>query len=164
MIVRKQPSESTVKLPKWHLPPPLLAAVAFGIQSVLARGRGSSRTSRIAGAIVAGSSIFLAGRAVLEFRRCNTTINPDTLATTKLVTTGPNRWTRNPMYLGTAGVLAANAVYRRSWLGMLPVLGYAVVMDRMQIPAEEAVLQDRFGATYEQYQKATPRWFKMLCF
>lgn len=159
MTMLKYRAESNALLPAWHVPPPLVAGVAFGAQALLARRRRSSKKSRVTGAVLGVGSMLLVGSAVLQFRKNHTTMNPDTLAATQLVTTGPNQWTRNPMYIGTAGVLVAHAVYRRCWPAMLPVIGYVVAMDRIQIPAEEAVLKERFGTSYEQYRTAVPRWF-----
>ncbi|MFD6812657.1 methyltransferase family protein [Enteractinococcus coprophilus] len=144
---------------KQHVPPPVLAAVAFGVQILLSEKRASSKGSRIAGAIIGGGAGLLMGGAVLEFRRYHTTVNPETLDTSTLVVSGPNRLTRNPMYLGLAGVLTAHAVWRRSWPALIPVALFAAVIDRTQIPAEEAVLQQRFGIEFKRYRAVTPRWF-----
>lgn len=141
-----------------HIPPPVLAAAAFGTQILLSEKRPSSKLFRSAGVMLGAGSCLLMGGAVVEFRRHHTTVNPKTLDTTKLVVTGPNRLTRNPMYLGLTGVLTAHAVWRRSWSALIPVALFAVVIDRTQIPAEEAVLQQRFGAEYARYRAMTPRW------
>ena len=155
-------SGADVILPKWHLPPPALAGVAFGAQVLLSRRHASSKKSRIGGLFVGVGSCLLIAGAVVQFQRSNTTINPKTLGTTKLIVTGPNRLTRNPMYLGTTGLLVAHAVVRRSWSALMPAVLYAVVIDRVQIPAEEAVLQQRFGAKFKRYRELTPRWLGRL--
>ena len=98
------------------------------------------------------------GSAVAQFRRSHTTVNPKTLDTTALVMTGPYKLTRNPMYVGMAGLLVAHALTRRSWLALIPVGLFATIMDQVQIPAEEAVLQQRFGTSYARYRANTPRW------
>lgn len=147
-----------VSLPHRHIPPPVLAGLAFGAQVVLSRRHASSKTSRTTGWLVGIGSGALIGGAVHQFQRSDTTINPKTLSTTQLVVTGPNRFTRNPMYLGTTGLLVAHALGRRSWFALLPAALYAVVIDRVQIPVEEVVLQERFGARFEQYRAVTPRW------
>jgi protein-S-isoprenylcysteine O-methyltransferase Ste14 len=77
---------------------------------------------------------------------------------TTLVTTGANRLTRNPMYLGLAGILTAHAVARGSWAASLPVGAFVAVMDRVQVPAEEAALEERFGEDYRAYVADVPRW------
>jgi protein-S-isoprenylcysteine O-methyltransferase Ste14 len=74
-----------------------------------------------------------------------------------LVTTGPYARTRNPMYVGLAGLLVAHAVVRASWTALVPV-GVFVVIDRRQIAPEEAALLRLFGAEFEAYRSAVPRW------
>lgn len=147
-----------VSLPQRHIPPPVLAGLAFGAQLVLSRRQSSSKRSRMAGWLLGIGSGLLIGGAVLQFQRSNTTVNPKTLDTTELVVNGPNRLTRNPMYLGTTGLLVAHALGRRSWSALLPAALYAVVIDRVQIPVEEVVLQERFGARFGEYRAVTPRW------
>ena len=45
-----------------------------------------------------------------------------------LVTTGPNSISRNPMYVGMAGLLVANAVWRGSWAALVPVGGFVLFL------------------------------------
>jgi protein-S-isoprenylcysteine O-methyltransferase Ste14 len=75
-----------------------------------------------------------------------------------LVTTGVNAVSRNPMYVGMAGLLVANAMRRGSWTALLPVAVFTVVIDRLQIAAEEPALLANFGAEYEAYRASVPRW------
>lgn len=144
--------------PRGHVPPPVLAAVAFGAQRLVSRRKSSIKRSRLTGALVVVGSGALMGSAVAQFRRSHTTVNPKTLDTTALVMTGPYKLTRNPMYVGMAGLLVAHALTRRSWLALIPVGLFATIMDQVQIPAEEAVLQQRFGTSYARYRANTPRW------
>src|SRR5258708_6735659 len=64
--------------------------------------------------IAAGALLFVAGAAVMLaaaglFRRLGTNVRPSQ-PTTLIATTGPYRWTRNPMYLGMALVYAGLAI------------------------------------------------------
>ncbi|WP_310171726.1 methyltransferase family protein [Enteractinococcus fodinae] len=149
-------------LPKGHVPPPVLAAVAFGAQRLVSRRKSSTKTSRLSGALLVVGSGVLMGSAVIQFRRSHTTVNPKTLDTTALVVTGPYKLTRNPMYVGMTGLLVAHALTRRSWLALVPAGLFAVTMNQIQIPAEEAVLQQRFGASFERYRGNVPRWLGKL--
>lgn len=111
-----------------------------------------------AGAVAAASAA-LAGAAAQQFRRHGTTVDPfEPERASALVTTGANAVTRNPMYVGMAGLLVANALRRGSWTSLLPAAAFVLVIDRVQIAAEEAVLVDRFGVDYETYLAAVPRW------
>jgi protein-S-isoprenylcysteine O-methyltransferase Ste14 len=108
---------------------------------------------------VAAASVALAGASAGQFRRQGTTVEPfDPSKATSLVTTGVNAITRNPMYVGMAGVLVAHAVRRGSWAALAPVALFVGVIDRFQVAAEEAALRDGFGAEYDAYCAAVPRW------
>jgi protein-S-isoprenylcysteine O-methyltransferase Ste14 len=75
-----------------------------------------------------------------------------------LVTSGANQVSRNPMYVGMAGVLVAHALWRGSWRALLPAAGFVAYIDRVQVAAEERALHERFGAEYDAYVAAVPRW------
>lgn len=62
------------------------------------------------------------------------------------------------MYVGLAGLLVANAVRLGSWRALLPVAAFTLVIDRLQIAAEESALLANFGADYEAYRATVPRW------
>jgi protein-S-isoprenylcysteine O-methyltransferase Ste14 len=104
-------------------------------------------------------SFSMAGTAASRFRRSGTTLEPfQPERASVLVTSGANAISRNPMYVGMAGLLLAHAVWRGSWTALLPLVGFVVFIDRAQIHAEEAALLEKFGSAYEAYQASTPRW------
>jgi protein-S-isoprenylcysteine O-methyltransferase Ste14 len=112
----------------------------------------------VAGATAAASAV-IAGAAAAQFRRRGTTVDPfEPERASVLVTTGANTVTRNPMYVGMAGLLVANAVRRGSWTALLPVAAFITVIDRVQVAAEETALVAKFGAEYDAYRAAVPRW------
>jgi protein-S-isoprenylcysteine O-methyltransferase Ste14 len=78
--------------------------------------------------------------------------------TTSLVTGGPYRFTRNPMYVGfTLWYLAATSWANALWpLLLLPLV--MLVMQRGVIAREEADLRRRFGRQYEEYGARVRRW------
>ncbi|GAA2136028.1 hypothetical protein GCM10009844_01910 [Nocardioides koreensis] len=151
---------------QWHLgrvmrpPPPLLAVAAGLTQSVLTKGARPPSASRAAGAAaIATASGTLAAAAAGAFRRQGTTLEPfDPALASVLVTSGANSVSRNPMYVGLAGLLVANAIRLGSWKALLPVAAFTLVIDRFQIAAEEPALLANFGADYEAYRVAVPRW------
>ena len=105
------------------------------------------------------ASMSMAGAAAGQFRRRGTTVEPfHPERASALVTTGANAISRNPMYVGMAGVLVAHAVWRASWIALVPVAGFVVLIDRWQIEAEEAALAEKFGSEYDAYRASTPRW------
>jgi protein-S-isoprenylcysteine O-methyltransferase Ste14 len=112
--------------------------------------------------VVGGASIALAVAAARQFRRQGTTLEPfDPSQATVLVTTGVNAVSRNPMYVGMAGLLVANAVRLGSWTALLPVAAFTVFIDRVQVAAEEPALLANFGADYDAYRRSVPRWLDL---
>lgn len=91
------------------------------------------------------------------FKRAGTPVEPWRQPTT-FVAAGPYRFTRNPMYLGLASILAGFAL----WLGTAtPWLGppaFVWVITRRFVLREEAWLEDRFGEPYRSYKARVRRW------
>ncbi len=107
----------------------------------------------------------MAATAARGFRRSGTTLeplHPDQASV--LVTSGPYTVSRNPMYVGLAGLLAAHAAWRGSWAALLPLAGFVAVIDRSQIHAEEAALLEKFGPEYSAYRATSPRWIDRRSF
>ena len=143
-----------------RVPPPLVAVAAALAQRALTGPSArptAGRACMTAG--IAGASLSMAGAAARRFRRSDTTVDPfHPDHASVLVTTGPNSISRNPMYLGLAGLLLANATWRGSWAGLVPIAGFVVLIDRVQIEAEESALLERFGTEYESYRASVSRW------
>jgi protein-S-isoprenylcysteine O-methyltransferase Ste14 len=141
--------------------PPLfyLAGLAAGIGLELAFPIDGPPTAvRIAVAAAAVLvSIFLDGGAMARFQRAGTNIIPFK-PTTALVTDGPYRFTRNPMYVGMAALYVAIAVgFGLIWaLILLPAVLLAV--DRLVIAREEPYLEGLFGERYLEYKRRVRRW------
>lgn len=107
--------------------------------------------------LAASGALGFAG--VDRFRRFATTVDPmRPEAAASLVTDGPYRFTRNPMYVALAGVLVAHALARRSVTALLPVAGFVAILDRTQILDEEVALAARFGDDFHAYRRLVPRW------
>ena len=143
-------------------PPAVLLAMAGLAQGVVTRGRRVTPSSMAAAAPVLGGSFCLLAASAGNFLRHCTTVDPVRVERAQhLVVDGPNRITRNPMYLGLAGVLLSHAIARRSPSVVIPLVGFVWLIDRYQIPAEEAALEARFGQAYLDYKEAVPRWLNV---
>ena len=112
---------------------------------------------RYAGAVI----IVLAGAfgagGVILFRRAGTGVVPFSEATT-LVTGGPYRLTRNPMYLGMVGILAGTAIWLGSVTPWLVLPAFVAVIAERFIAPEEEMLARAFGERYARYRAAVRRW------
>lgn len=143
-----------------HIPPPAAAVAAALVQRALSGGtRPPSKGRTIGAATISLASFSMAGTAASRFHQSGTTLEPfQPDQASVLVTSGANAISRNPMYVGMAGLLLAHAVWRGSWTALLPLVGFVAFIDRAQIQAEETALLEKFGAAYEAYQATTPRW------
>jgi len=141
------------------VPPPAYALAGAVAQHVLARKGSAGAARKVAGSAVAAASLTLIAGSIQRFRSTGTTVEPfrPEQATT-LVTDGPNALTRNPMYVGMAGLLTAHALVRGGWLPVLPLAAFVAVIDRTQILPEEAALRQLFGQEYDAYCAQVPRW------
>jgi protein-S-isoprenylcysteine O-methyltransferase Ste14 len=105
--------------------------------------------------VALGSGLSLWGLAT--FRGAGTPIRPNQPAST-LVTHGPFRLSRNPIYLGLglvySGVmLLLNSVWTVLFLPLVIVLLYLTV-----IRHEERYLAATFGIAYDEYRRRVRRW------
>ena len=110
-----------------------------------------------AGAIVFAVGAVIAGWGWVTFRRARTTTVPGR-ASSRLVTWGPYRFSRNPMYVGlTVAYLGEAMLQHHVWPPVLLPLVFAYV-NCIVIPVEEAKLTEVFGAEYGSYQRRVRRW------
>jgi protein-S-isoprenylcysteine O-methyltransferase Ste14 len=111
----------------------------------------------LAGVIGAGLWLALDGSAMVLFRRARTSIVP-MKPTTTLVTSGPYRFSRNPMYVGMACLYVALGLSLGViWaLALLPVV--LLTVDRLVIAREEHYLKAKFGEAYREYKRGVRRW------
>jgi protein-S-isoprenylcysteine O-methyltransferase Ste14 len=114
--------------------------------------------SRAFGWVLMLAAVSLAFAAVLTFRRYHTAVDPRGTVST-MVTSGPFRYTRNPMYLSLlvlyiGGVLA----FRLPWaLVLLPPVFLALHVG--VILPEERHLEAACGEPYRHYRQRVRRWF-----
>jgi protein-S-isoprenylcysteine O-methyltransferase Ste14 len=145
------------------VPPPvvaLIAAVGMWGAARAAAPLDAPQGLMIAGALaIAAAGVALAGAGVLFFRRAGANIDPHRIDRgDALVTGGPYRFTRNPMYLGITLVLCAYAVYLSRPIELVGPVAFAAYLTRFQIAPEERAMRAKFGAAYAQYAHATRRW------
>jgi protein-S-isoprenylcysteine O-methyltransferase Ste14 len=79
----------------------------------------------------------------------------------RLVVAGPYRYVRNPLYVTDMTVIASTALLTQNWFLVITLLIYIAQLV-MQLRLEERELRNRFGAQYERYLKAVPRFIPRL--
>ncbi len=96
--------------------------------------------------------------AVAQMRQAKTSPNPER-PTTALVTRGPYRFTRNPIYLGFVLIFLGFTLLAGTLWGLLlsPFLVWAFTA--AVIRKEEGYLRGRFPVEYGEYLSRVGRWF-----
>jgi protein-S-isoprenylcysteine O-methyltransferase Ste14 len=170
-IVRKgwaadaAPTDSTAAVyPAFGVPVPWLFVLSYLAGAALervwpppARPAGIILAGQVVGAVLLTLGMALAIWSLTLFRRARTTTIPGQVSS-QLVTVGPYRFSRNPMYvalslayLGEAGLLA------QIWPVLLLPLTVAY-LHRHIIPVEETLLLKQFGERYASYCATVRRW------
>jgi protein-S-isoprenylcysteine O-methyltransferase Ste14 len=141
-----------------RIPPPLYYVLGFGVGMALREVTPLAIGHVwIAGAIVLALGLVLAASGVVTVIRHKTTIVPHH-AVAALVTSGPYKLTRNPMYTGLAIQYIGGALLVQSWWPLLVLPVVLVVVRFLVIGPEEEYLTGLFGATYTDYCARVRRW------
>jgi len=111
---------------------------------------------------VAGLALLLSGialtlRSAVAFRHAHTTVIPWEHVSA-MVTTGPFRFSRNPIYLADAIAYLGGSLLVHSWWPLAVLPGVVLVMQRKAVDREERYLTERFGEAYREYQFCVRRW------
>ena len=147
-----------------RIPPPLLFVATFlagaGLQRLAPLPVPSAhilQSSHFVGLGLVVAAGLMALYCVGTFLVARTTIVPFGSAS-ELVTWGPYRLTRNPMYVSLvlAYVGVAALIFQIVPLGLLPLP--VILISRIVIPFEERRMQEVFGETYVQYRAKVRRW------
>tara|TARA_A100001388_G_scaffold273948_1_gene256716 strand:+ start:6108 stop:6545 length:438 start_codon:yes stop_codon:yes gene_type:complete len=76
----------------------------------------------------------------------------------RLVTTGAFSISRNPIYLGMAGVLLSLAFLLQSLSALLIPILFITIIQSTWIPHEEKKLAETFGDDWKNYSTKTKKW------
>lgn len=80
----------------------------------------------------------------------------------KLITTGPYRWLRNPIYASMLGMLLATGFAKTWWPLLVAGVIFFVIGTEIRVRAEERLLEERFGEAFAQYKTQTPAYLPFL--
>lgn len=75
----------------------------------------------------------------------------------ELVTDGPYRLVRHPVYTGMFGMLAATGLAMSGWNALLAGIVIFYAGTRLRVKAEERLLKQAFGEEFERYAEETPQ-------
>lgn len=146
---------------RWPWPPMLyggaiLAALLLE-RNVLATSHGGGFALAVLGGLAIAAGLTLELGTAWTIRRAKTTIMPHRAAS-HLVTWGPFRISRNPIYLGNTFLLVGlGLVFDNLWLVGLAFVA-AAATQKLAIEREERHLARKFGAEWEAYAGRVRRW------
>lgn len=144
-----------------RIPPPLFYAVIFIaallFQQVLPLPEPPRSFSRVAGLIFGGLGAGLCIWSITLFWRARTSLIP-IKPSMALVSAGPYRFTRNPMYLGLLSLYVGLGFWWPALWAIILLPLVVGIIQRQVIRKEEWYLERRFGAAYLDYKQQVRRW------
>lgn len=144
------------------LPPPIWALVYVAVCGAVSWALGWPRPPSLP-LVPLGVALVALGFvppvwALILFRREGTEVNPTSLTNRKLVTGGPYRFTRNPMYLGLVIITLGIAFWVGAWPMFAAPIAVFVTSNWVHIPFEEAKMRRQFPKDFDDYIRHVRRW------
>lgn len=146
-----------------HIPPPFYFAVAFTAGLFLHRRwpmpllPDNTYALSLAGYGLIGSALLLGGWAIATFWRHRTPVIPGRPARA-MVTAGPFRLTRNPMYVGLFLLYTGLSLRLDSIWPFLFVPFLFALLNFIIIPGEERHLRQTFEQEFDDFCQRVRRW------
>jgi protein-S-isoprenylcysteine O-methyltransferase Ste14 len=141
--------------------PPLLYATSLIVALLLQQFWPSQL---LTGASVAWGGMYLLAAdvgLVMWGRRsllaANTAVDPS-LPTRTIVTSGPFRFSRNPLYVGLTLIYLDFTLIANSWWGVVLLCPVLIFMHFGVVRREERYLDSKFGERYRRYCASVPRY------
>jgi len=104
----------------------------------------------LAGVVIVFTSVFL-------FVKAKTTIIPFAQSS-RLVTKGFYKYTRNPMYLGMVFILVGVNVCMATVAPAVVILAFVWILNRWFIDEEEKMMEEAFDNEFLEYKSRVRRW------
>lgn len=144
------------------LPPPIwtiaYVLLCAGISWALQWPKLAGFSSPLVGAAVIVLGAIAPVWAFALFRREGTEIDPTSSTNRKLVTDGPYRFTRNPMYLGLVIISLGIALWVGAWPMFAAPIAVFATANWVHIPFEEEKMRRQFTPQFDDYTKRVRRW------
>ena len=156
-------STPTPPHPGVRFPPPLVFVAGLALGWLLDQRwplpiTGPGSRTRIVLAVACGAiALILIVTALMTFHRARTAVLPFRPASA-LVTGGPYRFTRNPMYLAMTAVYLAVTLTLDSWWPAMLLPLVLLIIQLAVIAREERYLERAFATDYAAYRQRVRRW------
>ena len=142
--------------------PPVLPALFTLVGAVVHRGAWRveplpASWPLVAGGVLMAAALALAISAFVVFRRHDESLDLRR-PTRRLVSAGPYRISRNPVYLAFLVFIAGLGCANNAGAVMLAVVPAVAALNWYTIPHEEAYLRRTLGADYDEYAARVRRW------
>lgn len=110
-----------------------------------------------AGYVLVLAGLVMSVGSANRFIKAHTTLDPHGSVST-IVTSGPYRFSRNPIYLGFVGTLIGLPIALGNYWGAVLSPLLMLSLYRLVIQHEEAYLEKKFGNEYTSYRSRVRRW------
>jgi len=144
-----------------RIPPPIFFLVALVVMILLNRfvpiGRWLHYPWRYFGIIIIVLGFSLSLGSGIFFRKLGTNPRPGSRANL-IVTKGPFKYTRNPMYLGLITMLIGISILLGTWSPLIVIPILFIILHTQFVLREEKLMEEWFGESYVEYKSKTPRW------
>ena len=146
-----------------RIPPPVVMALVGALMWWLASVAGvlhvQFQAQGIVALLVGMGGMLLMIVAIIEFVRHKTTVNPmKPESASDLLTSGAFGWSRNPIYLADAMMLAGWMIWLGNPVNILLLAFFVFYITRFQILPEERAMDRLFGKKYQGYCRSVRRW------
>ena len=147
--------------PKVKLAPPLvylgLGLIGVGIEYVIPLSIGIDSPANYLGVGVIIVSIVGLGLMAKLFKRYETEIEP-WKTTSKIITTGPYKYSRNPVYIFACGVPIGLGIAFNTYWALFAFIPALIIVYYTAVKKEEKYLETKFGQEYLDYKAKVRRW------
>lgn len=109
-----------------------------------------------AGVVIAVALLWLL-YCLVSFRRHHTSPDPRHMPQ-NLITDGPFRISRNPIYCGLAALMAGAGIFLGFWEFIVTTSLFIILVTVTNIVPEEKVLEACYGERYQRYKARVRRW------
>lgn len=134
-----------------------LLLMGFGLRALVPCSFASERLASLVGPIIFASALALFLWAVFTMRSGGGSL-PTNKPTDVIVSGGPYRFSRNPVYLAMVTLLVGVGLWANSlWFIGMAALD-AILLSRGVIAREEEYLDRKFGDSYASYKSRVRRW------